>query len=61
MLPTDVTLVWFSLASLVIGGVGVFVTGILIGLCCGPLRHKRRDDHPQGSNSFSSPRRPGAA
>jgi hypothetical protein len=60
-LPTEVTLVWFSLDTVVIAGVAVFIAGILIGLCCGPLRHTRGEHHPQGSSSFSSPHRPDAA
>ena len=59
-MPTEVTLVWFSLDTIVIGGVVFFIAGILLGLCCRPMRHTGHD-HPQGHSVFSSSRRPGAA
>jgi hypothetical protein len=59
-LPTEVTLVWFSLDTIVIGGVAVFIAGFLIGLCCGSLRYTGRDHDRGSSSSFATPRRSGS-
>jgi hypothetical protein len=36
------TFVWFSLSTVIVGGLLTFAAGFLFGLACGIRRHRRR-------------------